>query len=204
MTETSTNNTSNGLAPYLSMLGLHTEPFSSDTQDEFFFLDPQRTQRLNMLYHLAQNSELLLVVTGEKGSGKTSLLQHFIDMGDDAFTLGRPHPMIDGTMRYQRILAEGQDPAVAVILLDFILGFNASTDPAGELLEAIVVTKKNRKEQGGELTVVASICGTESDPQDISRQKELLENAGVIVLESNARAALFCSELLNNELLNKL
>ncbi len=127
-----------------------------------------------------------------------------IDMGDDAFTLGRPHPMIDGTMRYQRILAEGQDPAVAVILLDFILGFNASTDPAGELLEAIVVTKKNRKEQGGELTVVASICGTESDPQDISRQREMLENAGVIVFESNARAALFCSELLNNELLNKL
>lgn len=85
MTETSNHNTSNGLAPYLNHLGLHTEPFSPDIQDEFFFLDPQRTQRLNMLYHLAQNSELLLVVTGEKGSGKTSLLQHFIDMGDDAW-----------------------------------------------------------------------------------------------------------------------
>lgn len=85
MTETSISNTSSGLAPYLSKLGLHTEPFSPDIQDEFFFLDPQRSQRLNMLYHLAQNSELLLVVTGEKGSGKTSLLQHFIDMGDDAW-----------------------------------------------------------------------------------------------------------------------
>lgn len=85
MTEASNNNTSNGLAPYLSKLGLHTEPFSQDIQDEFFFLDPQRSQRLNMLYHLAQNSELLLVVTGENGIGKTSLLQHFIDMGDEAW-----------------------------------------------------------------------------------------------------------------------
>jgi len=120
-----------------------------------------------------------------------------IDMGDDDYTLGRPHPMIDSTMRNQRLLSEGRDPTVAVILLDFILGFNASKDPVGELLDSILVTKQARKEQGGELTVVASICGTERDPQDLSLQREMLENAGVIVFQSNARAALFCSELLN-------
>jgi FdrA protein len=119
-----------------------------------------------------------------------------IDMGADDYTLGRPHPMIDSTMRNRRILSEGQDPTVAVILLDFILGFNASKDPVGELLDSILVTKQTRKEQGGELTVVASICGTESDPQDLSLQREMLENAGVIVFRSNAKAALFCSELL--------
>ena len=119
-----------------------------------------------------------------------------IDMGDNDCTLGRPHPMIDSTMRNRRILSEGQDPTVAVILLDFILGFNASKDPVGELLESILVTKQTRKEQGGELTVVASICGTESDPQDLSIQREKLEDAGVIVFQSNARAALFCCELL--------
>jgi len=119
-----------------------------------------------------------------------------IDMGDDDFTLGRPHPMIDSTMRNQRILSEGQDPTVAVILLDFILGFNASKNPVGELLDSILVAKQTRKEQGGELTVVASICGTDKDPQDLDLQRVMLEDAGVIVYQSNARAALFCSELL--------
>lgn len=119
-----------------------------------------------------------------------------IDMGDDDYTLGRPHPMIDSTMRNQRILSEGQDPTVAVILLDFILGFNSSKDPIGDLLESILTTKQTRKEQGGELTVVASICGTERDPQDLNLQREMLEDAGAIVFQSNASAALFCSELL--------
>jgi hypothetical protein len=91
-------------------------------------------------------------------------------MGDDDFTLGRPHPMIDSTIRNQRILKEGQDPTVAVILLDFILGFNASKDPVGELLDSILVAKQTREEQGGELTVVASICGTVSAPQDLNLQ----------------------------------
>jgi succinyl-CoA synthetase alpha subunit len=121
-----------------------------------------------------------------------------IDMGDDDFTLGRPHPMIDSTMRNQRILSEGQDPTVAVILLDFILGFNASMNPVGELLDSILVAKQARKEQGGELTVVASICGTDRDPQDLDLQSEMLEDAGVILFQSNARAALFCSELLKS------
>jgi FdrA protein len=119
-----------------------------------------------------------------------------IDMGDDDYTLGRPHPMIDSTMRNQRILSEGKDPTVAVLLLDFILGFNASKDPVGELRESILDAKQTRKEQGGELTVVASICGTEKDPQDLNLQREMLEGAGVIVFQSNASATLFCSELL--------
>lgn len=85
MTEISNNFSEGGFAPYLSKYGLHSEPFSNDIHDEFFLLDVQRSQRLNMLYHLAQNSELLLVVTGKHGSGKTTLLQHFIDMGDDTW-----------------------------------------------------------------------------------------------------------------------
>lgn len=63
MTEAGKHFSGNAFTPYLSKLGLHTEPFSSDVQDEFFLPDPPRIQRLNMLYHLAQNSELLLIVT---------------------------------------------------------------------------------------------------------------------------------------------
>lgn len=85
MNEVSNNLSGNALAPYLGKLGLHTEPFSNKINDEFFLLDSHRAQHLNMLYHLAQNSELMLVVTGVQGSGKTSLLQHFIDMGDETW-----------------------------------------------------------------------------------------------------------------------
>jgi len=68
---------------YLQQLQLTQEPFTQDsnsTQADFFLLDTERAQRLNMLYHMSQNSELLLVVTGIEGSGKTSLLHRFIEM----------------------------------------------------------------------------------------------------------------------------
>jgi FdrA protein len=119
-------------------------------------------------------------------------------MGDETYTLGRPHPMIDGTIRKQRILSESRDPSVAILLLDFILGYNASMDPVGELLDAIIEAKQLAQRQGGELTIVASICGTKEDPQELDLQEKLLHEVGVIVFKSNARAALFCSELLKH------
>jgi len=119
-----------------------------------------------------------------------------VDMGDDYFTLGKPHPMIDGTLRRQRILSEGRDPQIAILLLDFILGYNASMDPVGELLDAIQETSQAARQRGGSLTVVASICGTEGDPQDLNLQTRMLKEAGVRVFRSNARAAYFCSQLL--------
>jgi len=103
--------------------------------------------------------------------------------------------MIDSRLRYARILAEAQDPGVAVLLLDFILGFNASPDPAGELAPAIAAAKKQIQERGGFLSVVASICGTEEDPQGLLRQTKLLEEAGVVVFPSSAQAARFCALL---------
>jgi FdrA protein len=119
-----------------------------------------------------------------------------VDMGDDFYTRGKPHPMIDGTWRKQRILSEANDPSVAVLLLDFILGYNASLDPVGDLLEAIIQAKKNVAERGGYFSVVASICGTDGDPQDLRLQSKMLEDAGVVLFSSNALAAKFCAELL--------
>lgn len=121
-----------------------------------------------------------------------------IDMGDETYTLGRPHPMIDGTMRRQRILSESRDPSVAVLFLDFILGYNASMDPVGDLYDAILEAKQTLRQQGGELTIVASMCGTKEDPQELDLQEKLLREAGVIVFHSNAKAALFCCELLKH------
>ena len=119
-----------------------------------------------------------------------------VDMGDDYYTLGKPHPMLDGTLRRQRILTESRDPAVAVLLLDFILGYNVSMDPVGELFDAILEARLAAKQRGGALTVVASICGTADDPQDLNLQTRLLHEAGIIVFGSSARAARFACDLL--------
>ncbi|MGD2155612.1 MAG: acyl-CoA synthetase FdrA [Anaerolineales bacterium] len=121
-----------------------------------------------------------------------------VDMGDEHYTLGKPHPMIDGTLRNQRILTESRDPEVAILYLDFILGYNASSDPVGELLDAIIQARQAATTQGSHLTVVASICGTEDDPQDLNFQANLLREQGVYVFNSNARSALFCAHLLTD------
>jgi FdrA protein len=121
-----------------------------------------------------------------------------VDMGDDYYTLGKPHPMIDATLRQQRILQEGRDPQVAVLLLDFVLGYNAAMDPVGDLLDAILEARQDAQERGRRLTVVASICGTDGDPQDLRLQTKMLREAGVIVFPSNARAAAFCCGLLKD------
>jgi FdrA protein len=117
-------------------------------------------------------------------------------MGADFFMVGKPHPMIDGTMRRQRILAEGRDPQVAVLYLDFILGYNASMDPVGELLDAILETRRLANQRGGTLTVVASICGTQDDPQVLGLQTKMLEEASVLVFPSNALASAALCQLL--------
>jgi FdrA protein len=119
-----------------------------------------------------------------------------VDLGEDEFTVGRPHPMIDGAQRKQRILAESFDPEVAILMLDIILGFNASRDPAGELVDAIQIARQSVSQRGGYLTAVASICGTEGDPQDIHQQIDQLHQAGALVFRSNAAAASFCAAVL--------
>jgi FdrA protein len=119
-----------------------------------------------------------------------------VDMGADEYTVGRPHPMIDGTLRKQRILAEAQDPETAVLLLDFILGYNASMEPVAELLDAIRKAKQAVANRCGKLTVVASVCGTDGDPQILDLQVRLLKEAGFFVFHSNAKATSFCCELL--------
>jgi len=101
----------------------------------------------------------------------------FIDLGDDRYTRGRPHPMIDPEIRNAHVAAAASDPAVGVILLDVVLGYGAHPDPAGILL------KVNAK------TVVASVTGTDDDPQVRSHQVAKLREAGVLVAPSNAQAA---------------
>lgn len=128
-----------------------------------------------------------------------SHMHSLVDMGEDEFTVGRPHPMIDGTLRKQRILSESLDPEVAILMIDIILGFNASMDPAGELVEAIKTATQTVAQRGGKLTVVASVTGTKEDPQNSDQQISQLEQIGATVFRSNAQAASFCAALLKGK-----
>ena len=118
-----------------------------------------------------------------------------IDLGDDEYTVGRPHPMIDPRLRSEKIEAVGADPTAAVILLDIVLGYASHPDPAGALLPAIAAARAAAERAGRGLTVVASVCGTEADPQGLARQRSVLADAGVLVATSNARAAQLAGEI---------
>jgi FdrA protein len=117
-------------------------------------------------------------------------------MGDEHYTLGKLHPMIDSTERAKRILTEAADSEVAILLLDFIFGYNAASDPVGDLMQSLQEAKAIRSKRGGDLTIVASVCGTKQDPQDMDLQIEMLKECGVLVFHSNARATAFCQRLL--------
>ncbi len=111
-----------------------------------------------------------------------------LDLGADIFTVGRLHPMLDMTLRSQRLAQEAADPEVAVILLDVVLGEGVHPDPAGALGPAIAAARRAAEEQGRYVAIVASVCGTDGDPQHRTRQIERLIAAGVLVEDTNARA----------------
>lgn len=119
-----------------------------------------------------------------------------VDLGDPSLTRGRPHPMIDPRLRQERILREARDPEVAVILLDVVLGYGAHMNPAGALSSVVAEAKSIAQQAGRRLCVVASVCGTASDPQDARRQEETLTQSGVIVAHSNADAVRIAAELV--------
>lgn len=109
-----------------------------------------------------------------------------VDLGDDEFTNGRPHPMIDSTLRRERIVEELRDPTVRVLLLDVVLGYGANADPAGDVVAALAEGHAGLEDPGP--VVIAHVCGTERDPQRLDVQEAKLRGADVFVLESNAAA----------------
>lgn len=118
-----------------------------------------------------------------------------IDLGDDMFTVGRPHPMIEPSTRTER-LVDCVDEDVALLLFDVVLGYGSHEDPAGEMVEPVKEAMKKLADKGKKLTVICSICGTEKDPQSLDASKKVLEDIGVIVMPSNAQACRLSLEIL--------
>lgn len=119
-----------------------------------------------------------------------------IDMGDDTFTVGKPHPMIDLTGRIERLQKEALDGETAVVLIDFVLGYGSHADPAGEMAPYIRQAKEAVRSKGGCLCVIGYVCGTEGDPQNYRAQVRKLSDAGVVLMPSNAQAARLAAKIL--------
>ena len=119
-----------------------------------------------------------------------------IDLGEDEFTVGRLHPMLDNDLRIRRLEKEAADPEVAVLLLDVVLGFGAHADPASELAPAIDAAIKAAREAGRHLEVVAIVSGTDGDPQGFEVQMQRLRDAGAKIETSNDAAARYVGRLL--------
>ena len=125
-----------------------------------------------------------------------------VDLGEDEFTVGRLHPMLDNDLRIRRLQQEADDPEVAVILLDVVLGYGAHPDPASELAPAITQARAKAAEAGRHLEVVAVVVGTDEDPQDMDAQVRQLEEAGARVETSNEAAVHYVGRLLQSPISN--
>jgi hypothetical protein len=123
-------------------------------------------------------------IPGAKRLGERDDVNALVDLGDDVFTRGRPHPMIEPAARDAPLAQALADATVGALLIDVILGWGSHPDPAGELVRAIA----DRPHSGP--AIVASVVGTEADPQVRSVQIRKLRDADVIVAPSNAAATI--------------
>lgn len=131
-------------------------------------------------------------VPGAAETSRVDAAAHtLIDLGDDEYTRARPHPMIDPELRNEMLAKVLADPAVAVVLVDMVIGFGAHADPAGLFAKVVEAAPAVRP------VVIASITGTDGDPQGYSRQAARLAAVGVLVAGSNAQAAALAARSLS-------
>ncbi|XDZ50638.1 acyl-CoA synthetase FdrA [Neisseriaceae bacterium CLB008] len=119
-----------------------------------------------------------------------------IDFGDDDYTQGRPHPMIDATFRAQALIETAKDADVGTILLDFELGYGANADPIGAMLPAIEEAQRLAKADNRPLNVIAYVLGTDADVQNKQRQQQRLTEAGVFLVDSAVHLGVAAAQLI--------
>lgn len=119
-----------------------------------------------------------------------------IDLGDDAYTQGRAHPMIDPSFRVEKVKEAAKNPETAVILLDNVIGYGGHEDMAGVFAKVIKEAKEDAAKEGRAFMAIASVTGTPNDPQVYEDQVKKLESAGLIVMESNAQATKLAADIV--------
>lgn len=119
-----------------------------------------------------------------------------IDLGDDAYTKGRPHPMIDPTARVEVLKKTIEDETAAIVLMDFVIGYGGHENVSSVFAEEIIKIKEDLAKSGRNIVFVGSVTGSEEDPINYSTQVKTLEDAGVYMLDSNAKAVYFALKVL--------
>ena len=104
--------------------------------------------------------------------------------------------MIDPSTREERILKEIEDPEMAVLLLDMVLGYGSHADPAGAIAESLLRAKEKAEQRRGYLSIVASVTGTAGDFQKLGEQRTKLERSGCLIMDSNAQASMLALEII--------
>ncbi len=123
-----------------------------------------------------------------------------IDLGDDIYTQGKPHPMIDPSVRIEKLKEFGNDKNTGIILLDVVLGYGAHENMAGELAPVIKELLDKAKSEGRKLYIIGTVCGTKGDPQDYVKSQTVLEEAGMTVKESNVQAVRLALNLMGSDI----
>ena len=181
-------------------LALGGKPIAADFVVRAAVRAPAGGRRVRGLYTggtLCAEAQLVLLAAGERvasnapvpgartvsGLSTDDALHTIVDLGADEYTRGRPHPMIEPAIRDAPLHEALADGETGVVLLDVVIGYGADADPAGVVARSLAAAAARRT------AVIASVCGTEADPQVYSRQVRTLESAGVIVAPSNAHAA---------------
>ena len=150
-------------------------------------------------------SEVLNVEESKKEEGYILNAKGFqvVDLGDDVYTQGRPHPMIDPEVRINKIKEAVEDETTGIILLDIVLGYGSHPDMANALRPAIEEAFETARKADRDFYIVATVCGTKYDPQDYDKSVEVLKESGVLVEDSNARAIRLALELMGVELVEE-
>lgn len=131
----------------------------------------------------------------EKYDGTQVAADIFLDMGDDEFTVGRAHPMIDPSIRNDRLFAEATDPEVGLVVFDMVLGYGAARDPMDGLSEVIRSARRTCRAEGRDVIFLSHVLGTDADPQNRAVVVDQLQALGVIVAHTNAQAARLAARL---------
>lgn len=142
------------------------------------------------------NSNVPLHKDNRLASSAVSVGHTAVDLGEDEFTVGRLHPMLDPALRNRRIVHEARDPETGVIYIDVVLGYGVHPNPAGAAVEAIREAQDYLMDKKRQVIFLAHVCGTDTDPQNATRQQEILEQAGVVVLPTNAAATRLAAYIL--------
>ncbi|MBJ8231261.1 acyl-CoA synthetase FdrA [Staphylococcus pseudintermedius] len=122
-----------------------------------------------------------------------------IDLGDDIYTQGKPHPMIDPEKRIEMLEASIEDETTAVILLDDVIGNGSHDDMATELAPTISKAIQHAKDRGRNIVVLATVVGTEQDHQGYQQQIDILKRAGAVICETNDQMVRTAIHLLGHD-----